>query len=247
MILLLGGTSESLKIAEAFNECDQSFYLSVVSDYGENLASSAAEHIIKGRLTESEMIAFIQKHQITKVVDATHPYAIEVSKNAISACNGTGANYFRFERTSYLTDEMISAASIKTACQKALEYSGTIYLTTGSKTLGEFLKYLPKERIIVRVLPTIEVLMSIEKLGLSTGQIEAIKGPFSKSLNRELLIHNQAGVMITKESGQAGGFPEKVQACNELNIPCIVLKREQIEYPNNFSSIEELIDRVKGG
>ncbi|MFQ7234515.1 MAG: precorrin-6A/cobalt-precorrin-6A reductase, partial [Enterococcus hulanensis] len=59
MILLLGGTSESLKIVEAFNECDQSFYLSVVSDYGENLASSAAEHIIKGRLTESEMIAFI--------------------------------------------------------------------------------------------------------------------------------------------------------------------------------------------
>ncbi|MBO0452143.1 precorrin-6A reductase [Candidatus Enterococcus murrayae] len=246
MILLLGGTSESLKIAEALNECDIRFYLSVVTDYGENLAKSVAEHIIKGRLTRTEMISFILNHKIDLVIDATHPYAVEVSKNAIAACFDTEINYYRFERPSYHAEEMVSVDSIKAACQKALENSGNIYLTTGSKTLGEFLKYLPKERIIARVLPTADVLMTIEKFGLSTAQIEAIKGPFSKSLNRELLIHNRAGVMITKESGQAGGFLEKVQACNELNIPCIVLEREQIEYPNKFSSIEELIDRIKG-
>lgn len=246
MILLLGGTSDSLKIAEELNKDHQDFYLSVVSDYGESLAAAMAKQVIKGRLTTSEMTDFIEQHQITKMIDATHPYAVEVSHNAMAACAQTGRKYYRFERPSLISEDMLTVDSVKAACEKALEYPGKIYLTTGSKTLQDFLRYLPKERVIVRVLPTVEVVTSIEKLGLTTDQIEAIKGPFSKALNRELLIHNQAGVMITKESGQAGGFLEKIEACNELAVPCIVLTREQINYPNKFSSIKELIDQVKG-
>lgn len=245
MILLLGGTSDSQNIAKAFNKNDINFYLSVVSDYGESLAKSVAENIIKGRLTKAEMVEFIQNHQVNKIVDATHPFAEEVSKNAISACEATATPYFRFERPSFSAEGILEVDSVKEACQKAQEYSGNIYLTTGSKTLGEFLKYLPKNAIIARVLPTTEVMNAIEKLGLTTSQVEAIKGPFSRTLNRELLLHNKAGVMITKESGNAGGFLEKVEACHDLNIPCIVLRRKKINYPNKFSTIEELVHQVK--
>ncbi|MFR3683848.1 MAG: precorrin-6A reductase, partial [Enterococcus sp.] len=174
-----------------------------------------------------------------------HPYAIEVSKNAMTACTQLGINYLRFERPSLITEKMITVNSVKAACKQALNYSGNIYLTTGSKTLADFLKYLPKERIVARVLPTVEVLNAVEKLEIPTGHIEALKGPFSKELNRELLIHNQAGVMITKESGHAGGFLEKTEACKALNIPCIVIQREQLNYPEKFSSIERLIETSK--
>lgn len=245
MILLLGGTSDSLKIAEALNENDLYFYLSVVSDYGEKLAARLAKQVIKGRLTVEKMIDFIENQEITLLIDATHPYAVEVWKNAMAACKQTEIDYFRFERPSLIAEEMLIAGSVKAASIKAREYEGNIYLTTGSKTLEEFLKYLPKERVIVRVLPTVEVLTAIDKLGLTTDQIEAVKGPFSKALNRELLIHNHAGVMITKESGQAGGFLEKINVCKELDIPCVVLTREQVDYPEKFSSIQELIDRIK--
>jgi precorrin-6A/cobalt-precorrin-6A reductase len=163
----------------------------------------------------------------------------------MTACTQLGTNYLRFERPSLITDEMITVQSIKVACEQALNYSGKIYLTTGSKTLADFLEYLPKERIVARVLPTVEVLKVVEKLEISTGNVEALKGPFSKELNRELLIHNQAGVMITKESGHAGGFFEKTEACRELNIPCIVIQREQLDYPEKFSSIERLIETSK--
>ena len=237
MILLLGGTSDSLKIAQELNKANLAFYLSVVSDYGENLATAVTSNVVKGRLSTREMIEFMKKHQITQLIDATHPYAIEVSKNAMTACTQLGTNYLRFERPSLITDEMITVQSIKAACEQALNYSGKIYLTTGSKTLADILEYLPKERIVARVLPTGEE--------ISTGNVEALKGPFSKELNRELLIHNQAGVMITKESGHAGGFFEKTEACRELNIPCIVIQREQLDYPEKFSSIEGLIETSK--
>lgn len=245
MILLLGGTSDSLKIAQGLNEVGLDFYLSVVSDYGKNLAATIAKRVIKGRLNPKEMVEFIQLHQITKLIDATHPYAIEVSKNAMSVCAQLGITYLRFERPSLISEDMITVKSVKAACEQAMNYTGNIYLTTGSKTLAEFLKYLPKERLVVRVLPTLEVVSTIEKLGIPNGQIEAIKGPFSKELNRELLIHNQAGVMITKESGQAGGFFEKTEACKDLKIPCIVIMREHLDYPEKFSSIEHLISQAK--
>lgn len=247
MILLLGGTSDSLKIAEKLNEADLAYYLSVVSNYGENLAAAVSKNVVKGHLSTIEMVEFIQKHQVTQLIDATHPYAIEVSKNAMTACAQFRINYLRFERPSLITEEMIAVKSVKAACEQALNYSGNIYLTTGSKTLAEYLKYLPKERIVARVLPTVEVLEAVDKLEIPTGQIEALKGPFSKELNRELLIHNHAGVMITKESGHAGGFIEKTNACKDLNIPCIVIQRERLDYPKKFSSIERLVDQVKKG
>ncbi|MFR3686989.1 MAG: precorrin-6A/cobalt-precorrin-6A reductase, partial [Enterococcus sp.] len=73
MILLLGGTSDSLKIAQKLNEAKLVFYLSVVTDYGEDLAAAVTNHVVKGRLSTVEMVEFIKKQQITQLIDATHP------------------------------------------------------------------------------------------------------------------------------------------------------------------------------
>lgn len=245
MILVLGGTSDSLKIAGALKQVAIDFYLSVVSDYGQDLAAAVAERIIKGRLSVEEMVAFIQENQITQLIDATHPFAVEVSKNAIAACEQAKISYFRFERPSSIPTGVILTASVAEACKKALAYQGKIYLTTGSKTLPQFVQRVSKEDLVVRVLPTAEVLTITEKLGLAADQVEAIKGPFSKEMNMALLKHNQASVMITKESGQAGGFAEKVEACKALEIPCIVIEREKIAYPKQFSAIDSLVDHLK--
>lgn len=245
MILILGGTSDSLRIAEKLKKAGIDFYLSVVSDYGQNLAATVTDNVIKGRLSIEEMIAFIREHQVKQVIDATHPFAVEVSKNAISASETAQIAYIRFERPSAIPSGVILTDSVESACKKALDYQGKIYLTTGSKTLSQFAELLPKDRLIVRVLPTAEVLTITEKLGLKANQIEAIQGPFSKELNISLLQHNHAGVMITKESGQAGGFLEKIEACKELKIPCIVIEREKIDYPKQFSTVEQLIIYVQ--
>ncbi|MGM0216202.1 precorrin-6A reductase [Enterococcus sp. AZ109] len=241
MILVLGGTSDSLKIAEALKQQGLDFYLSVVSDYGATLASEVAVQVVQGRMNTSELCAFIKEKQINQVIDATHPFAVEVSKNTIAACQQEECDYVRYERPSIMPEGVQRVPTIKAACQEAIQYEGKIYLTTGSKTLARFSDFLPKERLLVRVLPTAEVLQICEELGLQADQIEAVKGPFSEEMNLALLRHNQAGVMITKESGQAGGFMEKVTACRKLNIPCIVIEREKLEYPQIANTTEEVV------
>lgn len=244
MILILGGTSDSLKLTEALKAKNMDCCLSVVSDYGETLAQQVTDQVIKGRLSTEELAEFITVHQVQLVLDATHPFAVEVSKNAMAACRRSNCRYLRFERPSQIPEGVVPVSSVEAACKEASNYEGKIYLTTGSKTLPQFAKLLPTERLIARVLPTAEVLQLTESLGLQADQIEGLKGPFSEALNCALLAENQASVMITKESGQAGGFLEKVAACKRMQIPCIVITREKLAYPEVATTLQQAVQLV---
>ena len=79
MILVLGGTSDSLKICDRLYEIGISdFVLSVVTEFGRDLAESRAKDIINGKMDKDGMVDYIIKNEVRQVIDATHPYAVEV-------------------------------------------------------------------------------------------------------------------------------------------------------------------------
>lgn len=241
MIFVLGGTSDSLKIAETLEKKGYDICFSVVTDYGEQLAEKKVTKITKGRMDQEQMEQFVLDHKVSLILDATHPFAAIVSKTAIEASKNSGTDYIRYERPRVDLKDGIKVGSNLEACQWVTEHvSGMVYLTTGSKTLGFFRDNLPLENIVARVLPTAEVLIETEKLGFQAHQIEGIKGPFSVEMNKELLLKNDAKVMITKESGLAGGILEKMEACRQLSFPCVVIAREDITYPKLFNETAEL-------
>ncbi|EHV0153401.1 TPA: precorrin-6A reductase [Enterococcus faecalis] len=247
MILVLGGTSDSLGIAEQLEQEGRNVCFSVVSDYGEQLALKKVSHVVKGRLTKEDMVRFIQENQVDVLLDATHPFAAIVSKTAIEAAKTANIPYVRYERPRVDLKTSIRVKDTDEACQWVKTHiDGPVYLTTGSKTLHEFRDKLPLEMIVARVLPTAEVLQQTEALGFQAHQIEGIKGPFSVDMNKALMTKNQAAVMITKESGIAGGILEKIEACDVLGIPCVVITRESIAYPILFHEVEELCHYLEG-
>ena len=103
MILILGGTSDSLSICDKINELkNQPYILSVTTDYGRELAQQHAENVILGKLGKEDMLKFIKDNNIVKIIDATHPYAVEVSKTAITCAKLLNIDYIRFERKSLI-------------------------------------------------------------------------------------------------------------------------------------------------
>ena len=245
MILVLGGTSDSLEICDKINKYKNlSYILSVTTSYGENLATKHAKKVINGRLSETEMMDFINENNIKQIIDATHPYAIEVSKNAIKCAKQKNIDYLRYERKSLI--EQITyknkyiVSDIKEACKIARQKGKNIFIGTGSKNLPQIVECIPDRNLIARVLPTSEVILSCEKLGLNADNIIAMKGPFSQSINEEFYKHYNIDIVITKESGIAGGFLEKVDACEALDIPVIIISREKINYPKVINDIDEI-------
>lgn len=245
MILVLGGTSDSLDICKELNKHQNIEYiLSVTTEYGRDIAKKCVENTILGKLNKGDMISFINKNNIETIIDATHPYAIEVSKNAIECSKIVNINYIRFERCSLIDDisydNKYIAESIDEACYIANKIGQNIFIGTGSKNLDIYIDKLVNKNIVARVLPTSEVINSCEKLGLNGDNIIAMKGPFSQSMNEEIYKQYKIDLVITKESGVAGGFLEKVNACKSLGIPLIIIKRNSINYPTVINNVEEI-------
>lgn len=251
MILVLGGTSDSLKICDRLYELGiNDFILSVATEYGKELASSRAKSVVNGKMDKKEMIEFIKENEIRQVIDATHPYAVEVSRNAMDACEGTDIKYIRFERKSLLEKIRYQGEfivdSIEEACDMVMKNENweNVFIATGSKNLGTYIKLLKSKRVVARVLPTSEVMRSCEAMGLNADNIIGIKGPFSKDINVALLKHAKVDVVITKESGYAGGFLDKIDACYELGIPIIIIKRKTIDYQRVVHDISEIEESI---
>ena len=103
MILVLGGTSDSLEICSELNKIfNLKYTLSVTTEYGKDLAKGYARNVILGKLNKNEMMNFIKENKVKLIIDATHPYAIEVSKNAIECSSESNIEYIRYERKSLI-------------------------------------------------------------------------------------------------------------------------------------------------
>lgn len=247
-IHVFGGTSDAVTLCQLLDQNNIHYSLSVATTTGEALASSVKGTIVTGRMTAEQMQQWLTQQHIELVIDATHPFATEASHNIMQACQSIVIDYLRFERpdeSDRLGESLIiHVDSIHQACLQTRQFGDRVLLTTGSKHLAEYMALLTNKHVIVRVLPTIDVLEYCYKLGLGVANIIAMKGPFSTELNMALFRTYQPDVVITKQSGQAGGFQQKVDACLALKIPCVVIKRPKVNYLSKVSSLEEVIHYI---
>ena len=118
--------------------------------------------------------------------------------------------------------------------------SDKIFLTVGSNNADIYAPYNQSVDIFIRILPKSDLVKKCEDLGFKNSNIIAMQGPFSKDLNKAMLTSTNAGVLITKESGNLGGFMDKLEACIELDVKLIVVQRPIVNYPLMFNDIEVL-------
>lgn len=252
MIFVAAGTQDGREIAKYLLDSGYDVAASVVSHYGEQLLADCRgrSFIINDKpLDRQGLEEYLVAHNIRLFVDASHPYAVNMSKNGMDACKTLGIPYVRYERdlTSSHYDRLAIVHDYEKAAELAASLGKTIFLTTGSRNLEKFTasEFLKECTIIARVLPTAEVISLCEKLGLTPGQIVAMQGPFSKELNKELFRRYEADVIITKNSGSIGGTDTKFAAAAELDLPVIVIDRPVMDYGNVGRTYEEILHFVE--
>lgn len=250
MILVLAGTKDGRQLAAALEQAGFSVLAAAVTPYGRDLlAGSISGKVLCGALNVQKMCRVIKEHEVKMVVDATHPFAEAASRNALEACARMKIPCLRFEREEAKGDyggNIIWAEDLQGAIRAVKNFPGNIFLTTGSSTLPAFVSAVGKERLIVRVLPTLAALSLCEKLKIPPSQIIALQGPFSQAFNKEMFLHYRAGVVVSKESGKEGGLPEKIAAACELGLPFVLIKRAvYLPDEKKISSVDELVCQVK--
>lgn len=249
MILVLAGTTEGSQVASLLKKYGWRVIASAVSSYGANLLSiSSGGEVIEGELDQEQLSQLIKTRGVTVLVDATHPFAEQISRLAMQCAADLNIPYIRLERTD--TPLPVHPLVHKLHQLEQLEeylYPGqTVFSTLGSKHLIQVDTMIKrkKARLVARVLPQGKVIRVCEELGMNAEQIVALKGPFSKELNQQLFMHYSAELILTKDSGVIGGLDTKVEAALELNIPILVWKRPALNYPQVLHSAEDVVEYI---
>ena len=275
-ILIFAGTTEGRTLAEYASAHSIRCFVSVATDYGKSLIEHLEDiTILTGRMDEKEMEHFIEENDIRLVIDATHPFAREVTENIRSACEKAR---IRLEEVRYVRcirpfekrlssgqsaeisetedraaggertqgERIIYTESVQEAVEYLKKTTGNILIATGSKELHlytEIENY--RERCFARVLSTEPAVKESVRLGFEGSHLFAMQGPFAQDLNLALLRQTKAAYFVTKETGKAGGFEEKVEAAEMAGAVLVVIGRPD-ETGESVEAVEEMIKEYAG-
>lgn len=247
MILVITGTKDGREITQLLVKEGYQVANLVLTEYGRELAlADGAKKVLVAETNQVQIEQLMRGGTIKAVVDVSPPY----NENSLALIKAQITNlavpYVRYERESsqFKVNNLLHFVdSYQEAANLGGKLGNNIFLTTGSNYLEEFINHsaLVGKRIVVRVLPEHRIIKKCQDLGISPKNIVAMQGPFSTQLNKVIFRTYKAQVVITKDSGKAGGLDNKLNAALELQIPVIIIRRPRNMFTNQVYDYQGIV------
>ena len=255
--LVFAGTTEGREAALMLARTGISVTAFTATDYGHEVLDGAADGlqnltVESGRLSEEQIRELLLgEAPDTLVVDATHPYAAQVTANIRRACMDAQKSYIRIVRKSTFAGEpagvtvLADAQAVTQWANREENIKKKILLTTGSKDLRIYTEIESyRDRVWPRILPDMDSLRIATELGYKKSNIICMQGPFSTEMNIAMIKSVGADVLVTKDTGATGGFDSKLEAALSSGIEAVVIGRpsdqEARQADSEGMSLEEL-------
>lgn len=248
--LVIGGTSESVDAVKYLVSKKADITVSAATDMGAALYGEFLVKLWVGYLNQKQFIEKMREAGITHVLDASHPYAVEVTRTVKAACHELGVDYFRYTRRDAMDagkwsdgmarkaepavkncdgTEIYLAADGQEAAEILNQLPGNVALLTGVKTLDIYRDYVTRfqERCYARVLDNETSKAKCREIFEDENHWKAYMPPFGVEANRRFLRESRAKILVTKDSGVAGGLPEKLEAARLEYVSVVLIRRPE--------------------
>ena len=251
-VWILSGTSDGPVLAKMLLKLNYLVFASVVTyKAGKSYLNNSKLHIIKGKLNdENEIIKFIKKNKIKFVIDATHPFALIITKNLDTACKITKTDLIRFERKSIFNqlNNIKYIPGLKDI--KKIDLSNkNILLAIGSRFLNDTAShYLDLgANVYTRVLPTPEGISKAFGSRIKNSNIAILEPSRSNNnfLEKNLCDFWKIDYILCRDSGSYSQKNwEKIVSGSEMKL--FVVKRPKLKNENSFvfTKYDSLINHV---
>lgn len=237
MIAVFSGTSDGRYIVGGLLKKHYKVICFNATEYGGSLYDEHKDLIVYDHKMDKDEIKDKCEH-VSHIIDCTHPYAQVISENLISVSEKLGITYIRYERP---IDDHQGYQSYDEIVEVLKKDEGNVFLTTGSNNLEYFSDASLIERVYCRVLPTVGVIEKCHQLGFTPKQIIGMQGPFDEALNKAMFKALDIKHLVTKASGKAGGFKEKLSAAQALDITVHILERPKVNYGTEYNDLDEIL------
>ena len=239
-IWLIGGTTESKDVANAI--ADLNPVITVTTPEARNLYRDDLVVFVGVMDLEASKI-FCRQHEITAIIDASHPFAVQVSQNTIAIAQELDIPYLRYDRENLAVtshDNHLQLASFAELLKKDHLFNQRVLLTVGCKVLPMFKSWQERTVLYARILPKLASVKIALDSGFSSDRIIALRPPISPALEKALLQQWRISLIVTKASGKAGGENTKQQLAQELGIKLITITRPQVDYPQQTNDLQQV-------
>jgi precorrin-6A/cobalt-precorrin-6A reductase len=240
--LILGGTSDAHVLADAVAHAG----LQATYSYAGRTQALAAQKLptrVGGFGGASGLCEYIRREGITHVVDATHPFAAAMSRNAVAACAATGTPLIALERAAWSKlpgDNWIEVADVASAVTALPGKRACVFLAIGRQHITPF-GAKPQHAYILRFVDP-----ASEPLPFPEGAVIVSRGPFALESELEMLRSRDVEWIVARNSGGAGARA-KIDAARELSLPVIVIKRPELPDRPRTESVAEVMQWLGHG
>ncbi len=230
MILVFGGTTEGKRVAQLFDTIQQSYFYSTRTDAHREIKGKR----IFGAMDQKEIMTFCVDNDIRLIVNAAHPFAIQLHKNIYQAAKEGGIKTIRYERIFPSPEpscliRYFSTYEEMVAALLASRYQNILALT-GVQTIPTFKLLSRKRNCYFRILDTLLSRQKAQETGIPMTQVIPMTPDADVTELIKLARLTKAEILLSKESGESGFFETKVQASHELNIPLWVVQRPSLPF-----------------
>jgi precorrin-6A/cobalt-precorrin-6A reductase len=234
--LILGGTSDANALAAAIARAR----IDAIYSYAGRTQSPVAPSLptrTGGFGGASGLAAFIAQDKITHVIDATHPFAAEMSRHAVTACTIMGTELIALERapwTQVAGDKWIEVPGVGAAAAALPETPARVFLAIGRQHLAPF-STRPQHSYTLRFVDAPD-----GPLPLPDADVVISRGPFTLAGDLELMGSRGIEWVVARNAG-GDGARAKIDAARELGLPVIMIARPDLPERPRVESVEEVL------
>src|SRR5947209_9215805 len=233
--LVLGGTADASLLAAAIARAG----IEAVYSYGGRTRAPADQPLptrIGGFGGVSGLAGYIRHEGITHVIDATHPFAAEMSRNAVAACAETGTPLIALERAPWTRtpgDNWIKVHDVKGAVAALPEPPSQVFLAIGRQHIAPFARK-PQHGYTLRFVDPPDAPLPF------AADVIVSRGPFTLDRELEMMRARHINWVVARNSGGDGARP-KIDAARTLGLPVIMISRPKLPDRLRAESVAEIM------
>ena len=237
-LLILGGTGDAVELAARASQIASVEVISSLAGRTQQPLTPKTGTVRVGGFGGAAGLAeFLRRSPIDFLIDATHPFAAQISANAAVAAAECRVPHLLLVRPAWEAvegDRWIEVAAHSEAARALSGHSRRVFLTIGRQELAEFAG-LDDVWFLMRAIDP-----PAPNTPIPQGELLLARGPFSLESERQLLLEYQIDTIVSKNSGGAATYA-KIIAARELGIPVVMVQRQPIPNVERVADVEGAI------
>lgn len=236
-VLILGGTGDAVELADRASALKEVEIITSLAGRTREPLAPLGMLRVGGFGGEAGLAEYLHEAEIDVLIDATHPFAAQISFHAAAAAATCQIPHLMLVRPAWerlCEDEWIEVDSVEAAAAVLPKFAQRVFLTIGRQQLAVF-AHLENIWFLMRLIdpPAADALVP-------PGVILCDRGPFALDNERKLLIEKQIDTIVSKNSGGNATYP-KIIAARELGVRVVMVKRPATPLGEQVSDVDDAL------